>query len=124
MDGGSKIPGFVLPTLHAIFANNRPYHRIAFLLAAYDRYLKGTDEKGTPHTIVEPNARHLLEPVIQSDSPLTLVKLEEVVGAQIPRHQGFIDLYLRLREQIDEQGVVSTLESLDASRESPPSARA
>ncbi|MBM7117479.1 mannitol dehydrogenase family protein [Archangium primigenium] len=124
MDGGSKISGFVLPTLHAIFAGHRPYHRIAFFLAAYDRYLEGTDEKGEPHTLAEPNAMHLLQQVVQSDSPLTLVNLKEVVGAQIPAHKGFVELYLKLRKQIDEQGVVATLKSLDASRESPPSAQA
>ncbi|WNG47068.1 mannitol dehydrogenase family protein [Archangium minus] len=124
MDGGSKIPGFLLPTVHAILENGRPYHRIAFFLAAYDRYLKGTDEKGQLHTINEPNARQLLEPVMQSSSPMTLIQLKEVVGSKIPAHQGFVDLYLKLRKQIDEQGVVATLKSLDPAKETPPSARA
>src|SRR5690348_17800569 len=45
-----------------------PYHRMAFFLECYDRYLKGTDERGERHTLNEPNARHLLDKVIESSS--------------------------------------------------------
>jgi mannitol 2-dehydrogenase len=122
MDGGSKIPGFLLPTVHEILKNGRPYHRIAFFLAAYDRYLEGKDEKGEAYPINEPNARHLLEKVITSDSPMTLLGLKEVVGTQLPAHQGFVDLYLKLRKQLDTQGIVATLQSLDPASKSPPTA--
>lgn len=122
IDGGSKISGFLLPTLHATLEGGRPYHRMAFFLAAYDRYLKGKDEKGETYPINEPNARPLLEKVIASDSPMTLVQLKEVVGEKIPAHPGFVELYLKLRQQIDAQGVVATLKSLDPASKSPPAA--
>lgn len=123
-DGGSKIPGFLLPTVHAILDGGRPYHRVAFLLAAYDRYLQGKDENGEAYPIHEPNARALLEPVMKSTSPMTLLSIKEVVGSKAPAHQGFVELYLKLRKQLDEQGVEATLKSLDPARESPTAAKA
>ena len=120
IDGGSKISGFLLPTVHAILEGGRPYHRIAFFLAAYDRYLKGTDEKGEAYTINEPNARAVLEPAMKKDAPpQTLLGLVQVVGSKLPAHAGFVELYLKLRQQIDTQGVVATLRSLDPAKEAP-----
>jgi mannitol 2-dehydrogenase len=112
IDGGSKISGFILPTLHACMDHGRPLHRIAFFLACYDRYLKGTDEKGERHQLKEPNRLHLLEKAISSESPLTLLGIVEIVGTKLPAHQGFVDLYLNLRKQIDTAGVKATLKSL------------
>lgn len=112
IDGGSKIKGFVLPTLHPMLEHGRPYDREAFFLACYDRYLKGKDENGETYPINEPNARQILEPVMKSDSPMTLMNLKEVVGDKLPEHEGFVARYLELRKQIDEQGVRATLESL------------
>ncbi|WP_224366401.1 mannitol dehydrogenase family protein [Hyalangium versicolor] len=115
IDGGSKIPGFLLPTVHALLGAGRSLHRIAFFLAAYDRYLRGgKDEKGESYPINEPNARALLEKVITSNSPMTLLGIPEIVGTQLPANQTFVDLYLYLRKQLDEKGVVATLQALNA----------
>lgn len=113
IDGGSKIPGFLLPTAHACLEHGRPYHRIAFFLACYDRYLKGVDERGERYALNEPNARHLLDRVIESDSPTTLLGVTEIVGARLPAHEGFVALYLDLRKQIEAQGVAATLRAID-----------
>ena len=64
---------------HACLEHGRPYHRIAFFLACYDRYLKGVDERGERYALNEPNARHLLDKVIESDSPMTLLGVTEIV---------------------------------------------
>ncbi|WP_224242378.1 mannitol dehydrogenase family protein [Hyalangium gracile] len=123
IDGGSKIPGFLLPTVNLILEKGRPYHRIAFFLAAYDRYLRGgADEKGERYPINEPNARVVLEKVVPSDSPMTLLGIPELVGPRMPAHQGFVDLYLDLRKQLDAKGVVATLRELNAKHPSPPAA--
>ncbi len=113
IDGGSKIPGFLLPTLHACLEHGRPYHRIAFFLACYDRYLKGTDERGERHELNEPNARHLLDKVIASDSPETLLGVTEIVGTKLPAHEGFVALYLDLRKRIETDGVAATLRAIE-----------
>jgi mannitol 2-dehydrogenase len=122
IDGGSKIPGFILPTLHACLEHGRPFHRMAFFLACYDRYLKGTDEHGERYTLNEPNARHLLDKVIESDSPMTLLGVTEIVGIRLPAHQGFVALYLELRKQIEAQGVAATLRALAAAGTTAPAA--
>lgn len=111
-DGGSKIPGFLLPTVHACLEHGRPYQRLAFLLACYQRYLAGVDDSGERHAIHEPSARHLLDPVIASDSPMALLAVPELVGTRLPAHEGFVAAYRALCDQLAAQGAAATLRSL------------
>lgn len=113
-DGASKIPGFLLPTAHACLEHDRPHHRLAFLLACYDRYLTGVDEHGERYAINEPNAGHLLDEVRASGSPAALLAVSEIVGTRLPAHPGFVASYLALRAQLDAQGVTPTLRALVA----------
>ncbi|WP_394824613.1 mannitol dehydrogenase family protein [Pendulispora albinea] len=113
LDGGSKIPGFLLPTLEACLANNRDARRLAFLLACYDRYLRaGKDDGGTPYPLREPNAMRLLKPIIESNSPLALLQCTDLVGPRPAADARFKAQYLALRAQLDAQGARATLAAL------------
>jgi mannitol 2-dehydrogenase len=111
-DGASKIPGFLLPTIHACLEHGRPHHRLAFLLACYHRYLAGVDEQSQPYLIHEPNAGHLLDRVRASGAAADLLAVPEIVGTRLPAHPGFVATYLELRAKIDAQGVTQTLRAL------------
>jgi mannitol 2-dehydrogenase len=113
-DGASKIPGFLLPTVHACLEHGHPYRRLAFLLACYHRYLTGVDEQGQQYAIFEPNAGHLLDAVRASGAPADLLAVPAIVGTRVPAHPGFVAAYLELRAKLDAQGVVQTLRTLDA----------
>ena len=113
LDGGSKIPGFLQPTLDACLAHGHDGRRLAFLLACYDRYIKvGKDDHGEPYPLREPNALRLLQPIIDSDSPMTLIQCVELVGPRPAADSRFVAQYLALRAQIDAQGVRATLTAL------------
>jgi mannitol 2-dehydrogenase len=113
LDGGSKIPGFLAPTLHDCLANGHDARRIAFLLACYHRYLKaGRDDAGQPYPLREPNAMRLLRPILDSDSPLALLESEELVGALPARDPRFVAQYLACRAQLDREGARATLAAL------------
>jgi len=113
LDGGSKIPGFLLPTLDACLSHGRDARRLAFLLACYDRYLKaGKDDHGEAYPLREPNAMRLLQPIIDSDSPMTLLACTELVGTRPANDAHFVAQYLACRAQLDTQGVRATLTAL------------
>ena len=113
LDGGPKIPGFLLPTLDACLSNGRDARRLAFLLACYDRYIKvRKDDNGESYPLREPNAMRLLQPIIDSPSPMTLLESEELVGRRAAKDTRFVAQYLALRKQLDEQGVRKTLTAL------------
>jgi mannitol 2-dehydrogenase len=53
-DGSTKLRNFVIPPLEELLAAGRPVQAIAFVLAAWCRYLRGADEQNQPITIVDP----------------------------------------------------------------------
>ncbi|MHC1480386.1 mannitol dehydrogenase family protein [Frateuria aurantia] len=114
LDGGSKIPGFLMPTLESCLANGRDARRLAYLLACYDVYLKrGTDDAGEAFELREPNAMDLLEPIIQSESPLTLLQTPVLVGPRAAKDTRFVAQYLALHEVIRASGARHALQQLD-----------
>lgn len=112
LDGGSKIPGFLLPTLKANLETTGTCHRLAFLLACYQHYIHtNTDDKGSLYELREPNAMALLEPIIASDSPLTLLESKDLVGDAATYPQ-FVKDYLTCVSNIRANGVYNTLQNL------------
>ncbi len=113
LDGGSKIPGFLGATLDACLSNGRDARRIAFLLACYDRYIKvGKDDHGAAYPLREPNAMKLLEPIIRSSSPMTLIECTDLVGPRPAKDTRFVAQYLACRAKLDREGVRATLTGL------------
>lgn len=113
LDGGSKIPNFLAPTLHDCLANGHDARRLAFLLASYHRYLKaGRDDAGQPYALREPNAMRLLQPIVDHDSPLALLECEELVGALPARDARFVAQYIACRARLDRDGARATLADL------------
>ena len=48
LDGSSKVPKFLLPSLHEALATGRPTRLLTLALAGWLRYLRGEDEQGRP----------------------------------------------------------------------------
>eukprot|EP01117_Protostelium_nocturnum_P003329 TRINITY_DN1429_c0_g1_i1.p1 TRINITY_DN1429_c0_g1~~TRINITY_DN1429_c0_g1_i1.p1 ORF type:complete len:269 (-),score=91.35 TRINITY_DN1429_c0_g1_i1:49-855(-) len=118
LDGGSKIPGFLLPTIKANLEKYGRCPRMAFLLAAYNRYIHNLkDDNGEAFELREPNAMALLQPIIDSSDPLDLLKNHDLLGDSAS-HPEFVKEYLRFHEEILKNGTRKTLENLDSI--SPP----
>lgn len=112
LDGGSKIPGFLLPTIEANLKNTGTCHRLAYLLACYNHYLHcEKDDMGDKFEIQEPNTMALLKPIIESSNPMDLLKCTHLVGnaAEYPL---FVKDYLKCHKSVSSSGVRSTLENL------------
>lgn len=112
LDGGSKIPGFLLPSIEANLKKNGSCHRLAYLLACYNHYIHTKkDDFGEEFELKEPNAMALLEPIIASNDPMTLLLCTHLVGdaAQYPK---FVGDYLTCCSHIKMNGAKATLENL------------
>lgn len=112
LDGGSKIPGFLLPSIQANLKLTGTCHRLAYLLACYNQYIHAKkDDLGQEFELKEPNAMALLEPIIASNDPMTLLECTHLVG-DAATYPLFVKDYLRCCEHIQKEGARSTLENL------------
>jgi mannitol 2-dehydrogenase len=114
LDGGSKVPGFLGPTLTACLENGKDARRLAFALATFDRYVRvGKDDNGEGYPLREPNAMRLIQPMIDSGSKDTLIESVELVGPLPARDERFRRQYETYVASLERQGVRRTLEQLD-----------
>jgi mannitol 2-dehydrogenase len=115
LDGGSKIPGFLGPTITACLENGKDARRLAFLLAAFDRYVRvGKDDDGETYPLREPNAMRLVQPLIDSGSKDTLIRSVELVGPLPAKDERFRKQYDIYVTSLEKNGVRTTLENLDS----------
>lgn len=113
LDGGSKIPVFTLPTLKANLQTKGTCPRIALMLACYNYYIHNTvDNLGASYELREPNAMAILEPIIASSSPLTLLQSTDLLG-DTASYPLFVKDYLLCCDHIQKEGVRKTLENLN-----------
>jgi mannitol 2-dehydrogenase len=114
LDGGSKIPGFLGPTIKACLEHGKDACRLAFLLATFDRYVRvGKDDQGQGYPLREPNAMHLIQPIIDNGSKDTLIESIELVGPLPAKDSRFRKQYETCVKALETWGVRRTLEQLD-----------
>lgn len=79
LDGSSKVPKFVLPSLHEALAAGRPTKLLTLAVAGWLRYLTGVDEQGNPYPIDDPFASRLQAKAQEGHAdPRPLLSLTEV----------------------------------------------
>lgn len=114
LDGGSKIPAFLEPTLSACLGAGRDARRLAFLLACFDRCVRvGRDDDDHAFTLSEPNALHRIKPMIGSGSPMTLLQSTDLVGGEALHDRRFVAQYRACVEQLARVGARETLRNID-----------
>lgn len=113
MDGLSKFPVYVIPVLAKMMKDGHDLTRMAYLLAAYRKYLRaGVDDKGQPYEINEPWLTPQDKELIDSDNPLDFLKLPAFAGAPLVGNAKFEDLYLSMVRAIDDEGAMATLQKI------------
>jgi len=70
-DGSTKIPNMMLAPIAELASEGRPYAHGAFALAAWIRFLRGTDEEGRPIELNDPNASALTTLANRCDDDVT-----------------------------------------------------
>lgn len=112
-DGASKLPVFILPTLNELMTRNRPYERIAFLIAAYGHYLSaGQTEPGQPYSIAEPQLDTDALLMGKDADVLALLNLRVFDTTTIRNNPEFKRLYTRFRADIGNEGIIETLKKI------------
>ncbi|MCW2665675.1 MAG: mannitol dehydrogenase [Frankiales bacterium] len=109
--GSVKMPSYVLPSLRDAIAQDRPHRLLLLVVAAWMRYLRGTDLAGNPVTVEDPRAEALQALVRQGGSdPRPLLGMRSVFGrlGDDPRVVEGVTELLRL---LDEQGLPAALQA-------------
>ena len=113
MDGLSKFPVYVVPVLAKMIADQRDLTRMAYLLAAYRKYLKaGRDDNGEAYEIAEPWMTDADRALINSDDPLDFLGLAAFAAAPLRCNADFEKKYLEMVSSIDEKGAKRTLQDI------------
>ena len=113
MDGLSKFPVYVSPILAKMLAEDRDTTRLAYLLAAYRKYLRDKkDDNGQTYEINEPWLGDKERKLIDSDDPLDFLDLSAFAEAQPRKNDKFTRQYLDMVQKIDANGAKATLKSI------------
>ncbi|CAL9609015.1 Mannitol 2-dehydrogenase [Streptomyces sp. enrichment culture] len=79
--GSTKMPDYLLPSLHAARAQDRPRTRLLFAVAAWMRYLRGVDLDGDPIDLQDARAGELREAALRGgDDPGPLLAFTDIFG--------------------------------------------
>jgi mannitol-1-phosphate/altronate dehydrogenase len=109
--GSVKMPSYVLPSLRDALAQDRPHRLLLLVVAAWMRYLRGSDLEGRPLTVDDPKAESLQALVRGSgNDPRRLLRMRSLFGqlADDPRVVGELG---ELLELLDEDGLAAALTS-------------
>ncbi len=113
--GSSKVPLYVLPSLHDALAAGRPTDLLTLAVAGFCRYLRGTDVQGRPFPMEDDRAEELRALAVAGGTdPRPLLAVRSVFG-DLADHPGFVERLGDVLTQLDRDGVRATLAAaLDA----------
>ena len=110
MDGSSKIPKFLVPTINQLIKQDRPLERVALIIASWALYINSQDLDN----IKDPMAQRLKDAVSE---PLELtdnfLNLHDIFGHELINSDRFVDAFERAVMKIESFGVMVSLEALD-----------
>lgn len=113
MDGSQKLPQRLLGTISDRIAAGASFDRLALGVAAWMRYVTGTDEKGEPITVSDPLAGRITEILAPLTSPSekmdALLALREVFGGDIADNANFRAGVGSWLEKLLAQGAAATI---------------
>jgi mannitol 2-dehydrogenase len=82
LDGSSKFPKFLLPSLREALATGGPHRLLTLALAGWLRYLDGRAENGQSYTIDDPQAERLTAAArVGRHDPRPLLALTDIFGS-------------------------------------------
>ena len=114
-DGASKIPVFLGDTLHACLERGRDSRRLAFLLAAYGRYLAGRDDRGATFTPLEPRLDAEDRARATGPDPTAVLEIANFRGLGLVGGEEFAAAVARANALIAERGALGALRELSGS---------
>jgi mannitol-1-phosphate/altronate dehydrogenase len=111
-DGASKIPVFLGDTLRACLERDGDHRRLAFLLAAFARYLGGRDDRGAAFEPSEPHLAPADLALAADADPAAALRIANFKGLGVQEAPDFVATFARCRALIAEQGALAALDDL------------
>ncbi len=109
LDGSSKVPKFVLPSVQEALAAGRPGKLLTLAVAGWLRYLTGVDEQGAPYLIDDPLAARLQEKAREGGAdPRPLLSVTEIFG-NLGQSEAFVKQVSSLLAELYAEGSRKTL---------------
>ncbi len=109
LDGSSKVPKFLLPSLREALGTGRPSALLTLALAGWLRYLRGEDEQGEPYLIDDPRAAELQRLARQGGAdPRPLLGLTDLFG-DLGQLEELVRRLTRYGEELDAGGAWATV---------------
>lgn len=117
MDGTQKLPMRLLDTIRDRLSVEASAERLCFGVAAWMRYVSGTDENGNEIDVRDPMAKQLraLAAKTGNDAEALVdayLGLSEVFGDDLPRNAGFREIVTSHLQQLFEHGALKTIEAV------------
>jgi mannitol-1-phosphate/altronate dehydrogenase len=109
-DSCSKIPVFLGDTIEACLSGGRDHRRLAFLFAAFARYLAGVDDKGAPFEPIEPHLSAADRRLVHDPDPTAPLRIHTLEGLNLEAYPAFVADFVRCRAMIAEQGTLAALD--------------
>lgn len=117
-DGASKFPVYVMPNLEKMIADDASgkrqdveFKRVAYLFAAYRHYLKyQVDDNGDAFEVADPWLTVDDHKAIDSDDALDFLGISAFTSTNLKAASRFVELYLKLVEDIKAKGAMKVLE--------------
>jgi mannitol 2-dehydrogenase len=112
LDGSSKWPKFLIPTIESQLARGGPVALSALALASWCQYLLGRDDQGRPMTLAADPRMDRAQRYAQASvaDPAGFLGFVEVFGERLPRDEVFVSEFSRALSSLREVGTHRTLE--------------
>jgi mannitol 2-dehydrogenase len=91
-EGSARITKFVLPSILDQLQRGGPIKLLSFTVAAWFRYLTGTDDQGREMPVIDPMKDKLMETARRGGrDPGAMLALSELFGEDLPKSKPFVD---------------------------------
>lgn len=119
MDGSQKLPQRLLGTIRDRLRAGAPIEHLALAVAAWMRYVSGTDEKGSAIDVRDPLAAEFARISASAGRNAEalsqgLIRIEAIFGADLPREAAFTQAVARHLDSLFAKGARATAEALPA----------
>jgi fructuronate reductase len=119
MDGSQKLPQRLLGTIRDRLSSGGSIRRLSLGVAAWMRYVTGTDEKGTAIDVRDPMAARLQDVVSQAEGSVGMLArglfgIREIFGDDLPGDARFTDEVMAHLTRLYELGARRTVSEFRA----------
>ena len=109
-EGSARIPKFVLPSVVDALPKGAPVKMLSFTVAAWFRYLTGSDDAGRKMPIIDPMAEKLQEHARRGGRDAgVMLGMRELFGETLPQSPAFADEVRRALASFYDAGAAATL---------------